>query len=229
MSDAFSQDLKEEVAAFDPIIDERLADYYRVPPSCVHSLEAISDGRYDYTDEERGQQLLDFAGIDKVIDLSGIIIPVGQRVRNDDPDYEVDFAMRVSNGQGPPAEYTKIMNGWRDGGAYPNVYAQAVRNADNEIIEFALVDIDQFCESIDAGTLSEVNESTEPNGVVMRYYEYPALKREGCVLTHWMREYHGKWTSGAPENDHYDDSDEDTDEDGDGITSFAACVVPALW
>lgn len=157
-----------------------------------------------------------------------IVIPVAQRVRNDRP-YPVDFAIRVANGQSPPAEFIKIMNGWRDGGAYPNIYAQAVRNADNEIIEFALVDIDQFCESIDAGTLSEVNESTEPNGVVMRYYEYPALKREGCVLTHWMREYYGKWTSGAPENDHYDDSDEDTDEDGEGITSFAACVVPTLW
>lgn len=185
MSGRFSQDRKEKAAELSPEINERIADYYNVSISQVYDLEGISDGEYSSTDEERGQQILDFAGYDKVVDLTKMVVPVAQRVREDQKRYDVDFAIRTANGRGVPAEYDKILNGWREGGAYPTAYAHGVRSDNDELIEFVLVDVAQFCQSIEDGKLNEDGSSTCDYGTKFVYYTIDSLRRNDCILTEW--------------------------------------------
>lgn len=219
--EAFRQDLKEELTAMDPVIDERLAAYFNVPETRVHSIETSSEGRYSHTDDDRGAQMLDFAGYDKTIDLEEMVVPVGQRVRYERPDPSVDFGFRIANGQGKPAEYEKIMNAWRIGGAYPNVYVHAVRSDGNELIEFSLIDMDQFCYAIDQGTIHGQGPYPAGHGVRMKYYSLPSLYSNDCILTEWRHDRDGEWDETAAER---------MAEDGreNGVTDFTASIPNAV-
>lgn len=185
MSRTFSQERKEKAAELDPEIDYRLAEYYCVPETRICSLETISDREYSYTDDERGVQLLDYAGYDKVIDLGTRIVSIAQRVRDDDPRYPVDFTIRTANRRGTAAEYDKILNAWKHGGAYPTAYVHAVRDNAGEMVEFVLVDVDRLCEGLSNNDLSIERIYSADDGSQVHYYSIDDLRQNDCILTEW--------------------------------------------
>jgi|APHM01.1.fsa_nt_gi hypothetical protein len=77
----FDQDRKDAAASVEGQVAACLRDYYNVPPKRCVSTEHGREGEYDTGGDYRPTDLLDYAGVDWLVDAQPAIVPVGERVR----------------------------------------------------------------------------------------------------------------------------------------------------
>lgn len=200
----FNQSRKETAATLDPIAKEFYRDYF--DPAGIYDVEAVDDSRYDPDDDsQRFAHLIDYAGIDKVLDCRDRIIPIGHRVRPNDPttDWSTDFSLRRSNGvttpggESIPCEYKKIKTALEDGGSYPCYFGFGVYDepagdgAVNGFNYFMIIDTRALFEAIEDGRLDgEENTNTSGDGTAALYFTREELREAPCVATEW--DSHGR-------------------------------------
>ncbi|AFH22138.1 hypothetical protein OSG_eHP18_00140 [environmental Halophage eHP-18] len=97
----FRQHRKAEAAHTEPVIRRVLASWYDVDESQVVCVESEADGRHD-PDTLDSDMVLDYAGVDWLVDDSPRVIPVAQRVRPTGD--EIDFSIRIRNEAAPACE-----------------------------------------------------------------------------------------------------------------------------
>lgn len=182
----FQQDRKEWATALDAEADRYYQEFFDVSEHAIYSFESCFEGEYDVGDAERSLQLLDFAGLDRLVDVQGQrIVPIAQRWRPASGGR--DFSFRVTNGKGKDAERDKCLNAFRDGGFYPAVYAfGVVAESEESFEEFHLLDTRKFLMAIETETIRGEGPYPSPDGKTEAlYYSVEALREAGCVLQSW--------------------------------------------
>lgn len=182
----FQQARKDWATALDDEADRYYREHFGVTEHCIYSFESCFDGEYDVGDAERSLQLLDFAGLDRLVDVNGNrIVPIAQRYRPVDGGH--DFSFRVTNGKGKDAEYDKCLNAFRNGGFYPSVYAFGIADADeSSFVEFHLLDTRRLLMAIETGELQGDGPYDSPDGQTKAlYYSIEDLREAGCILNSW--------------------------------------------
>ena len=194
----FDQSRKEAAAALDPIAKDFYRDYFDA--AGIYDVEAVDNSRYDPDDQvQRWAHLVDYAGIDKLIDVRERVIPIGHRVRPNDPttDWSTDFSLRRSNGvvtpdgESVPCEYVKIKTAIEQGGSYPcyfgfGVYDEPADGAVNGFNYFMLIDTRALFEAIEEDRLDgEENTNASGDGTAALYFTREELREARCVAAEW--------------------------------------------
>lgn len=184
--DRFNQEQKEWAAELDEQAVAYLCEFYGVDADDVYDFEGLTSGEYDVDDPTRALQILDYAGVDKIIDCGERIVPVAFRFRPQTEAFDVDFSYCVDNGTGKHAERTKHLNAYRDGGLYPTTYAFGVVAADKSGFDaFHLIDMRDFLACVEFGALDPDGPRERDGGVWALYYSVEELRDAGCILESW--------------------------------------------
>jgi hypothetical protein len=188
-ADRFSQEKKEWAAELDTAASAMLAEYYGVDESDVYDFEGLHSGEYDVDDATRALHLLDYAGVDKLVDL-GTRIVVGCRYRPQSDEHTVDFSYCVDNGTTKHAENVKHMEAHREGGLRPTVYAFGIVSSDGDtdeqsFDEFHLINMSSFLDAIEVGILNPDGPHMRDGGVEALYYSVDELRETGCIEQSW--------------------------------------------
>jgi len=167
----FRQHRKADAAHCEPTIRRVLASWYDVDPEAVVCVEGEAEGRHDPDTLDSGM-LLDYAGVDWLIDDSPEIIPVSQRVRPQGED--IDFSIRVRNEAAPACEYSVLSNS----PLAPEVIVFA-RADGPDVSGVWLLDPDRVL-----GVLNSVQGERHDSGdgTVAEYLTIEQLQRNGCVV-----------------------------------------------
>jgi hypothetical protein len=80
----FDQHRKDAAASVEGQVAACLRDYYDVPPKRCVSTEHAREGEYETGGDYRPTDLLDYAGVDWLVDDQPAIVPVGERLRPND-------------------------------------------------------------------------------------------------------------------------------------------------
>lgn len=185
----FSQERKEWATALDDETESYLCEYYGVQAHEVYDLEGAFDGEYDPSDALRAFQILDFAGLDKIVDCGDRIITIAQRVRPTSGT-GTDFSFRTSNGMGRPSEHTKLTTAVAQGGFVPDAYAFGIVNEAEDAFErFYLIDTRQFVMALNTGRIEGEGPYTTrqgPEGPIRAlYFPVADLVSAGLILDSW--------------------------------------------
>lgn len=179
----FDQDKKEWAAELDDEASAYLCEHFDVSREAVYDFEGLHSGEYDVEDATRALQILDYAGMDKLVDCGDRIVPVAYRFRPQSDRYDVDFSFCVDNGTDKPAEYTKYLTAHREGGFYPTIYAFGVVAPDEQSFDaFHLIDVRKFLDCIEVGALSPNGPYTRAGGVEALYYSVSDLQTSQCII-----------------------------------------------
>lgn len=181
-SDRFGQNRKDQALALDPIAEQYYREYWDVKN--LRDLEGMDDGEYPEADKDKtALHFLDFVGIDKVIDAGSQIILLAQRFRPYDSGD--DFALCTHNGTPTTPEYDKYINGMKDVGAYPGVYAFGNVNEDGDgFKEFVLIDFKRFLNQVIEGEI-EGERHTDGRSRAGAYFSLKSLWKRNCILKSW--------------------------------------------
>ena len=178
----FSQDRKDAVAALEGQVRRCLQDYYDVPDKRVVSAEHEREGEYNTEGEYRLSDMIDYAGIDWVVDKQPEIVPVGERIR---PNTEGrrDFSLRLENGTSKPCESDRLGAGLQRGLA-PRTLLFGWRSGD-ELDRAWLIDCERLA---DAVTFHEVtiDRRATGDGTVAGYIGVGELVAADCVVESWV-------------------------------------------
>jgi len=171
MSKSFNQSRKDYATRFKETIHDLLDDHYT---GTVVNVERAGNGEYD--GELDALQLLDYAGIDWLVDSPNGLVPVGERVKRNG---ETDFSLRVDNGTRHPSEREKIPTAIQTGAIHPQDYL--VVATEDESIELAyLLDVPKAIAKIEAGEINTTRASFD-DGTVSEFYTYADLCLHDCV------------------------------------------------
>lgn len=186
----FSQSKKEWAASLDDEASAYICKHFGVPEKNVYDLEGLFEDEYDPDSPKRALHLIDYSGIDKLVDLGERIVPVAYRFRPDSDDgngYDVDFSYCVDNGTNKHAEKTKHLTAYREGGLYPTLYAFGITDPEKTTLkEFHLIEMDAFLGCIEVGALSPSGPHERTGGVWALYYSVENLQTSGCILESWV-------------------------------------------
>ena len=147
----FDQSRKDWASSLTDTLRTLLADHYGVAERYIVSAESETDGAYSSATLDTSQ-LIDYAGVDWLVQTDSCVIPVGERVRK--PGY--DFTLRTDNANSQPCESEQIPAAIRSGGLYPTHYLFARRDADG-LTGAWLLDTSELMMQYQYGAL-------EPNG-----------------------------------------------------------------
>jgi len=123
----FDQSRKDWASSLTDRLRSLLADHYGVDERYVVSAESETEGAYSTATLDT-HQLIDYAGVDWLVQTEKCVIPVGERVRK--PGY--DFTLRTDNANSQPCESEQIPAAIRSGGLYPTHYLFARKGDDLE-------------------------------------------------------------------------------------------------
>jgi hypothetical protein len=183
MSDAdrFDQSRKAIAGRVESTVRSCLADYYDVPEKRAVSTEHEREGAYETEGDYRATDLLDYAGVDWLIDEQPAIIPVGERIRPNKPQRR-DFSLRLDNGADRPCESARIPAGLFNGLA-PETYLFGWRSGES-LDRAWLLDCRAFMQRLAAGVLNLDRRATG-DGTVAGYISVADLAAAGIVLDSW--------------------------------------------
>lgn len=183
----FDQDRKEWAQQLDAQAERYYQEFWEVDPTDIYDLESVRSGEYETDDGVETDHIIDYAGIDKIIDCSWQVVFLAQRFRPASDQYDVDFSFRTENGiPGKAAEYDKLLNGYRNLGTYPGVYAFGITDAEtNRFEEFHLIDTRAFLDRIDRHELDAAGPYSSDNGTRALYYPVDHLRAQDCLVASW--------------------------------------------
>jgi hypothetical protein len=117
----FEQSRKTDAMAVANQVRHCLEEHYQVHSGRVASVEDIHDGRYRTDGGMSVAHMMDFAGIDWVVDDGIETVGVAERVRpvDDRTNVTVDFSLRVDNGTHKRCESEAILQNAENGGLWP--------------------------------------------------------------------------------------------------------------
>ena len=149
-----------------------------------HVVATEPDEAYDNFAEEKAiHQLLDYGGIDFVVDPFDAA-PFGVNHRTHSPtDTTLRFDIRKETGTAKPSELDELL---ADGGGYAMLprYATRAKRDGNGGFEWArVVDLRPLVAAIDGGGLEPHGKWRGKNGVVAWMFEYDLLREMGAVHT----------------------------------------------
>lgn len=180
---AFDQDRKEWSTAADPFATTTLCRYFDVAPSDVYECETLVDGRHD-PDALGSREMLDYAGIDRLVQTAGKIVSVAQRFRPPDRHRDVDLSLRVDNGvAGRASELGKWRQAYRDRlGVIPDVIAFGVGDPTLGVFQRVdLIDTRKMLDALAAGIL-DGDRHEKRDGTAALYLATDDLERANAVL-----------------------------------------------
>ena len=177
----FSQERKDAATACEPAVRACLRDYYNAPDARVVSAEHGREGAYETEGDYRATDLLDYAGVDWLVDARPEIVPVGERLRPNDPERR-DFSLRLENGTSRPCEADRLPAGLARGLA-PEALLFGWRSG--ETLDRAwLLDCQRLVEAVTFDEVT-VDRRESGDGTVAGYIGVGELVAADCVLDSW--------------------------------------------
>lgn len=182
----FSQERKEMAAELDSRLPEYMADRFGVPAEDVHSVDELTEKRYERSDAFRLAQVIDFTGIDRIVDEKDRVFGVGCRVRPEDEEYD-DFSLRADNGvDGLGSEYDNILNAYERGGILPTYYLYGIYNESHEFVEVHLIEVRKMITEIKMGNVDLTPPIQVRDGKAKaRFIPVDELRSTDCIDRSW--------------------------------------------
>jgi len=177
----FDQARKEAATSVEHAVRAHLCEYYEVPAKRVVSAEHGREGAYETEGEYRATDLLDYAGVDWLVDARPAIVPVGERIRPNTAGRR-DFSLRLDNGCDRPCESDRLGAGLQRGLA-PRALLFGWRSGDT-LDRAWLIDTEALAEAVTFGEVA-VDERPSGDGTVAGYIGVGELVTAGCVLASW--------------------------------------------
>ena len=181
----FQQERKEAVNW--DLLTPHLADYYGVPESDIHDLESLTEGEYN-ADAYAVYEILDFGGLDRLVDLGTKHVHVEQRYRKIGGS-GLDFSLRTDTGvDGRPAKFDKWDNAYQTRGYYPSVTAFGHWEPTLEVFKTVwLLDNEVILDAIATGEINPVEHTNkqDDDGTAAQYVPVAELDSIGAVLDEW--------------------------------------------
>lgn len=182
----FSQDRKEMAAKLDEELPTYINDEFGVPHEDIHHVDSLNGERYERSDAFRLAEVLDFTGIDRIVDEKDRVFGVGCRVRPNKPN-RTDFSIRCDNGvDGIGSEHDNILNAVKNGGIYPTYYLYGIYNDSMEFDKVHLIEIRRMMYDVISGALEPTATNTVNEGkATAHFYDMGTLDDHGFVKRTW--------------------------------------------
>lgn len=183
--DRFSQERKEWATARDALAARCYQEHFDVDAADIYSLEGLVESEHVIDDGYDVHQILDYGGVDRIIDCGDRHIYVAQRWRPNKKGKR-DLSLRVDNGvAGRYAELDKWRNAHAGLGFYPSVIAFGIYDDLVEAFtEFYLIDTAALLDALAVGILSGERHWTG-DGTEALYLPTGDLADAGCVIAQW--------------------------------------------
>lgn len=178
----FDQNRKEWADALKPKLRGLLAEHYDVQRRCVVSAENTVDGEYDSSSLD-AIQLMDYAGVDWVVQTDDMILTVGERVRKSGGS----FTLRSDNANSKPCERDLLPTAVRNGGLYPNHFLFVRRNGFSYERAY-LLDTEKMVRGIESEDIPLVASGRNDDGTAWEAYDLPDIVLQGCVINSWVKD-----------------------------------------
>jgi hypothetical protein len=178
----FDQNRKEWADTLKGKARQMLEDYYAVPKRQVVSNETQKSGEYNSSTLD-STQILDYGGVDWLVQTDDRIIPVGERVRKNGGE----FSIRTDNANSKPCEIQLIPNALKDGGLFPLHYLYIQRNGFG-FNKAWLMDTRTLIANIEMGAISVKYSGENDDGTAYKIYNNKDIMNSGCVLETWEGE-----------------------------------------
>lgn len=170
---------------FQPIIDDLYVDYWG---------EGCDIHHIDQENSEQISLVLDYFGIDKMVEFDGMLFFIAQRIRQSYgsralvPDFTLRYSRPNSDNE---VEYQKLMKSTSsDFSVYPGIYSFGCMYQDESrgFYEFYLFDIDEVIELIKSENIHEKGPIETSEGQKMLAYDPMELKKRGACIYFWSEE-----------------------------------------
>lgn len=180
----FDQTRKEWATSRDALADRCYCEYFDVSPSDLYDLESLVDDVHDRDAGYRTHQILDYGGVDRIVDCGDRHVYVAQRFRPNTRGRR-DLSLRTSTGvEGRYPELVKWRTAYRTLGFYPSVIAFGVYDSVLDVFSrFYLIDTERVLAALDDGL--RYDEYTNADGTAAMYVPVDELRRRGCILREW--------------------------------------------
>lgn len=184
----FNQNRKEWAGTADSLANQCYCEHFDVTPDDIYEVESLVDTVHDRSEGYETHQILDYGGLDRIIDCGNRHIHVSQRHRPKDPEsnFEVDLSIRIDNGvDGREPELTKWVTAYESYGYYPDLIAfgRYNENADR-FSEFFLLDTEAILEGVLAdGVLGD--EHKKKDGTEAKYISVAELRELDAIVAEW--------------------------------------------
>lgn len=177
----FDQNRKEWADALKPELQRLLADHYNVKQRFVVSAENTVDGEYQ-SQSLNAVQLMDYAGIDWVVQTDEMILTVGERVRKSGGS----FTLRSDNANSKPCERDLLPTSIENGGLYPNHFL-FVRRDGFTYERVYLLDTESVIKGIESGDIPLAASGQNSDGTAWEAYDLADIVLQGCVINSWVK------------------------------------------
>lgn len=176
MSKRFDQNRKEVNESVRKKVKSELAHHYDVPHDRIISVESHITGEYNTNGDYTPGILLDYLGMDWIVDKQPEMIGVGERIRPNRSGRR-DFSWRVDNGTAQPCENDRIPASIENDGLYPRDYLYGWRDGFG-VEKLWLLDTAEIVKYINTNTLE-----TKPNGdgTMAAYIPISELALNNCI------------------------------------------------
>jgi len=174
-TEGFHQSRKEFANTKKNQIEGLLSDHYEAP---VANVEQPGGG--EYSQPYSALQLLDFNGVDWVVNANHGLIPIAERVRSAGSRNPRYFTLRVNNGRNDlDSERHTFPKAIEHNCLYPRKYLLCISRDDNVVFAY-LVDVKTAMEKIEAGEIT-YNRREFDDGTVSNFYNFSDLLINDCV------------------------------------------------
>lgn len=187
----FQQDRKDWASDADPLVEKCYKEYYGITDADIYPVETLVHDVHDRAGGYDSHQILDYGGLDKIVDAGSRLMHISERVRphKSTADFKPDMSLRVDNGvHGRHAEVTKWVTAYDDHGYSPSIFAYGIYTKDKDTLEeFYLVDtepvIKALAKDVDIGVVKENVESND--GTKARYITADQLRDLDAIIAEW--------------------------------------------
>ena len=184
-TERFDQSRKAAAGKADALAAECYCDYYGVEAADVYSVESLTDSEHVVGEGYEVHQVLDYAGLDAVVDCGDRKVDIAQRIRPASRR-QVDLSLRVETGvEGRTPELRKWQNAYEDHGFVPSVVAFGVHDYVIDVLQtFALIETESILDALADGSLSGERHETG-DGTAALYLPLDELRAHANVLAEW--------------------------------------------
>jgi len=181
----FDQDRKDWATACDDLADQCYQEFWSVDKSDLYDPEGLVDDVHDRSEGYRCHQIIDYGGVDRIVDLGTRHVYVSQRFR---PTHRIhrDLSLRTDNGiDGRHPELHKWLCAYRKRGFYPSVIAYGLFDDVLGVFsEFYLLDTTSVLRALDTEAMDGI-EHDSGDGTAALYVSLDQLHEHDCIIACW--------------------------------------------
>jgi len=180
-SDRYSGSRKSAAMSVKNSVRWCLADYYDAAKRRVVSTQNEPDGSYEGEGDYCATDMMDYAGVDWLVDEKPAIIPVAERIRPNKPNRR-DFSIRLENGGIHACESSTIPSGLMRGLA-PEAYLFGWRSG-RSLDRAWLLNCRKLFQKLVSNAI-DVERRPSGDGTVAGYISVASLAASDIVLESW--------------------------------------------